>query len=112
MSQMTEDSLVYTNLLIYSPVASPAGIVRMDQAVIPIECHYGRSAFFNFYFFFFFLNVRENKITSSFRKYSLSSSSLKPTWIPFTSTQSAVETLVFDLKIMSSELAPPKSGSG
>lgn len=37
-----------------------------------------------------------------FRKYSLSSSSLAPTWIPFTSTQAAVETLDFDLRIMTS----------
>uniref|UniRef100_A0A8C2WJC7 Zona pellucida sperm-binding protein 3 n=1 Tax=Cyclopterus lumpus TaxID=8103 RepID=A0A8C2WJC7_CYCLU len=40
------------------------GVVRMDEAVIPIECHYER-------------------------KYSLSSSSLIPTWIPFMSTQAA-----------------------
>lgn len=44
--QMTEDSLVYTNLLIYSPVASPDGVVRMDEAVIPIECHYERFVYF------------------------------------------------------------------
>ncbi|KAL7379408.1 hypothetical protein ABVT39_027270 [Epinephelus coioides] len=75
---MTEDSLVYTNLLIYSPVVSPDGVVRMDEAVIPIECHYER-------------------------KYSLSSSSLMPTWIPFTSTQSAVETLDFNLRIMTND---------
>uniref|UniRef100_A0A667X607 Zona pellucida sperm-binding protein 3 n=1 Tax=Myripristis murdjan TaxID=586833 RepID=A0A667X607_9TELE len=75
---MTEDSLIYTNLLIYSPMASPDGVIRMDEAVIPIECHYGR-------------------------KYSLSSSSLAPTWIPFTSTQAAVETLEFGLRIMTSD---------
>ncbi|XP_059204978.1 zona pellucida sperm-binding protein 3-like isoform X2 [Centropristis striata] len=75
---MTEDSLVYTNLLIYSPAASPDGVVRMDEAVIPIECHYER-------------------------KYSLSSSSLTPTWIPFMSTQAAVETLQFDLKVMTDD---------
>ncbi|KAF3846454.1 hypothetical protein F7725_003532 [Dissostichus mawsoni] len=40
---VTEDSLIYTNLLIYSPEASPYGVVRMDEAVIPIECHYERS---------------------------------------------------------------------
>lgn len=48
--QMTQDSLVYTNLLIYSPVASPDGVIRMDEAVIPIECHYER---FVWGFFFF-----------------------------------------------------------
>uniref|UniRef100_A0A8C2X4V6 Zona pellucida sperm-binding protein 3 n=1 Tax=Cyclopterus lumpus TaxID=8103 RepID=A0A8C2X4V6_CYCLU len=35
--RMTEDTLVYTNLLVYLPVASPDGVVRMDEAVIPIE---------------------------------------------------------------------------
>ncbi|KAI4798617.1 hypothetical protein KUCAC02_020611 [Chaenocephalus aceratus] len=75
---VTEDSLIYTNLLIYSPEASPYGVVRMDGAVIPIECHYER-------------------------KYSLSSSSLMPTWIPFMSTQAAVEMLQFNLRIMTSD---------
>ncbi|XP_056262908.1 zona pellucida sperm-binding protein 3-like [Pseudoliparis swirei] len=76
--RMTEDTLVYTNVLVYSPVASPDGVVRMDEAVIPIKCHYER-------------------------KYSLSSSSLMPTWIPFMSTQAAVETLEFDLSIMTND---------
>ncbi|XP_068191894.1 zona pellucida sperm-binding protein 3-like [Antennarius striatus] len=75
---MTKDSLIYTNLLIYSPAASPDGLIRMDQAVIPIECHYER-------------------------KYNLSSSSLMPTWIPFTSTQAAVETLAFGLRIKTND---------
>ncbi|KAK2833558.1 hypothetical protein Q5P01_017447 [Channa striata] len=44
----------------------------------PIECHYER-------------------------KYSLSSSSLTPTWIPFMSSQAAVEKLRFDLKIMTND---------
>ncbi|XP_068574780.1 zona pellucida sperm-binding protein 3-like [Cebidichthys violaceus] len=75
---MTEDALVYTNLLIYTPVASPYGVVRMDEAVIPLECHYKR-------------------------KYSLSSSSLMPTWIPFMSNQAAETTLKFDLRIMTND---------
>ncbi|KAM6905331.1 zona pellucida sperm-binding protein 3-like [Xenentodon cancila] len=75
---MTEDALVYTNLLMYTPTPSPNGIIRMDEAVIPIECHYKR-------------------------KYSLSSSSLTPTWIPFTSTQAAVETLDFNLRLMTND---------
>eukprot|EP00064_Thunnus_orientalis_P014963 superscaffoldBa00002691_g15011 len=75
---MTDDSLVYTNLLIFSPEMSPDGVIRMDEAVIPIECHYER-------------------------RYSLSSSSLTPTWIPFMSTQAAVETLEFDLRIMTND---------
>uniref|UniRef100_A0A8C2X7K2 Zona pellucida sperm-binding protein 3 n=1 Tax=Cyclopterus lumpus TaxID=8103 RepID=A0A8C2X7K2_CYCLU len=76
--RMTEDTLVYTNLLVYLPVASPDGVVRMDEAVIPIECHYERT-------------------------YRLSSSSLMPTWIPFMATQAAVATLAFDLRIMTND---------
>ncbi|CAK6964852.1 zona pellucida sperm-binding protein 3-like [Scomber scombrus] len=75
---MTEDSLVYTNLLIFSPEVSAEGVIRMDEAVIPIECHYER-------------------------RYSLTSSSLMPTWAPFMSTQAAVETLEFDLRIMTTD---------
>ena len=41
--QMTESSLVYTNLLIYTPATSEDGLIRMEEAVIPIECHYKRS---------------------------------------------------------------------
>ncbi|KAM8844766.1 zona pellucida sperm-binding protein 3-like [Spinachia spinachia] len=83
---MTEDTLAYTNLLIYSPVASPYGVVRMDEAVIVIECHYER-------------------------KYSLSSSSLSPAWIPFTSTQTAVGTLQFDLRIMTNDWLHERSSN-
>ncbi|KAM9745280.1 zona pellucida sperm-binding protein 3-like [Menidia menidia] len=75
---ISEDSLVYTNLLIYNPIDSPEGIVRMDEAVIPVECHYTR-------------------------KYSLSSSSLVPTWIPFTSKLATVETLEFKLRLMTDD---------
>ncbi|XP_029363949.1 zona pellucida sperm-binding protein 3-like [Echeneis naucrates] len=75
---MTDDSLVYTNLLIYAPVASPDGLIRMEEAVVPIECHYER-------------------------RYSLSSSSLTPTWIPYMSTQAAVEALEFNLRLMTDD---------
>lgn len=103
---MTEDSLVYTNLLMYSPVASPDGLIRMEEAVIPIECHYKRSVYF-----FFFLKFHGQYLTLNnvlfLRKYSLSSSSLTPTWIPFMSTQAAVETLDFDLRVMTSGFCAP-----
>uniref|UniRef100_A0A3Q3IRM9 Zona pellucida sperm-binding protein 3 n=1 Tax=Monopterus albus TaxID=43700 RepID=A0A3Q3IRM9_MONAL len=72
---MSDDSLVYTNLLLYSPEASPDWLIRMEEAVVPIECHYGR-------------------------KYSLSSLSLAPNWIPFMSTQAAEQTFKLDLRTM------------
>ncbi|KAF3846453.1 hypothetical protein F7725_003531 [Dissostichus mawsoni] len=86
---VTEDSLIYTNLLIYSPEASPYGVVRMDEAVIPIECHYERSL--SLFVFKAHIEVQ------------WSSSSLMPTWIPFMSTQAAVEMLQFNLRIMTSD---------
>uniref|UniRef100_A0A673ZGE3 Zona pellucida sperm-binding protein 3 n=1 Tax=Salmo trutta TaxID=8032 RepID=A0A673ZGE3_SALTR len=76
--QITEDSLIYTNLLRYTPRTTPDGVIRMDGAVIPIECHYEM-------------------------KYSLDSYSLQPTWIPFTATVSAEDTLQFSLKLMTSD---------
>lgn len=39
------------------------------------------------------------------RKYSLSSSSLTPTWIPFMSTQAAVENLSFNLRLVTGALS-------
>ncbi|XP_015240406.1 PREDICTED: zona pellucida sperm-binding protein 3-like [Cyprinodon variegatus] len=74
---MTKDALIYTNLLMYSPLPNPSGIIHMEEAVIPVECHYER-------------------------KYGVSSS-LMPTWIPFTSTQAGVETLQFSLKLMTDD---------
>ncbi|XP_077591573.1 zona pellucida sperm-binding protein 3-like [Stigmatopora nigra] len=71
-------SLIYTNLLIYTPAPTPDGLIRSDGAVVPIECHYAR-------------------------RYSLSSSSLSPNWIPFKSTQAAEETLDFKLRIMTDD---------
>lgn len=57
---MDDDSLVYTNLLVYSPEPSPDGLIRMEEAVIPIECHYKRLGdfffFFLFYLVFFLMN--------------------------------------------------------
>ncbi|CAF93676.1 unnamed protein product [Tetraodon nigroviridis] len=75
---VSEDALIYTNLLIFSPRVTPDGLIRMDEAVIPIECQYER-------------------------KYSLSSSSLTPTWVPFMATQAAVETLAFDLRLVTDD---------
>ncbi|XP_056463069.1 zona pellucida sperm-binding protein 3-like [Gadus chalcogrammus] len=83
---MTESALVYTNLLIYTPATSEDGLIRMEEAVIPIECHYKR-------------------------KYSLSSSPLQPTWIPFIATQSAVETLDFNLRVMTSDWLHERSSN-
>ncbi|KAJ8401728.1 hypothetical protein AAFF_G00376990 [Aldrovandia affinis] len=75
---ITDDSLIYTNLLVYSPMPSSNGIIRMESVVIPIECHYGR-------------------------RYGVSSSVLQPTWIPFASTMSAENILGFALRLVTSD---------
>ncbi|KAJ7996156.1 hypothetical protein DPEC_G00234140 [Dallia pectoralis] len=75
---MSQDSLIYTNLLRYIPRDSPDGVIRMDSAVIPIECHYER-------------------------KYSLDGDSLSPTWLPYISTLVSEDSLQFSLKLMTSD---------
>uniref|UniRef100_A0A4W4EU03 Zona pellucida sperm-binding protein 3 n=1 Tax=Electrophorus electricus TaxID=8005 RepID=A0A4W4EU03_ELEEL len=75
---VTEDALVYTNLLFYSPEPSLDGLVQTEDAVIPIKCYYGRR-----------FNVDANPIL--------------PTWIPHQSTQFAVENLAFSLKLMTDD---------
>ncbi|XP_010868713.1 zona pellucida sperm-binding protein 3-like isoform X2 [Esox lucius] len=75
---MNQDSLIYINLLRYTPRDSPEGVIRMDSAVIPVECHYER-------------------------KYSLDSDSLHPTWNPFISKVVSEDTLQFSLKLMTSD---------
>ncbi|KAJ8339440.1 hypothetical protein SKAU_G00362260 [Synaphobranchus kaupii] len=76
---MTEDSLVYTFALDYQPRALGATpIIRTSSAVVGIQCHY-------------------------MRLYNVSSNALKPTWIPYHSTLSAEELLVFSLRLMADD---------
>ncbi|XP_035243668.1 zona pellucida sperm-binding protein 3-like isoform X1 [Anguilla anguilla] len=72
----TEDSLVYTFTLNYQPKALGATpIIRTSDAVVGIGCHY-------------------------MRLHNVSSNALKPTWIPYHSTLSAEDLLVFSLRLM------------
>ncbi|XP_067262842.1 zona pellucida sperm-binding protein 3-like [Chanodichthys erythropterus] len=77
-SEITDDSLIYTNLLTFNPQPSPDGVVRLEKTVVPIECYYSR-------------------------RFDVTSNPIKPTWIPYSSTQSAVEDLQFSLKLMTSD---------
>ncbi|XP_035248068.1 zona pellucida sperm-binding protein 3-like isoform X1 [Anguilla anguilla] len=73
---MTADSLVYTFTLNYQPSALGATpIIRTSSAVVGIQCHY-------------------------MRLHNVSSNALKPTWIPYHSTLSAEDILVFSLRLM------------
>ncbi|XP_048339101.1 zona pellucida sperm-binding protein 3-like [Sphaerodactylus townsendi] len=77
--QMTPDSLIYSISLYYKPnPGSNPVIIRTSPVEVPIECHYPR-------------------------KDNVSSKAIKPTWVPFSSTLSAEERLVFSLRIMNDD---------
>uniref|UniRef100_A0A3B4E8Z1 Zona pellucida sperm-binding protein 3 n=1 Tax=Pygocentrus nattereri TaxID=42514 RepID=A0A3B4E8Z1_PYGNA len=79
MLSMTDDDLVYSFNLIYSPEPLPGTpIVRAGGAVVQIECHYSR-------------------------KHNVSSNALVPSWVPYASTEVAEEHLVFALKLMTDD---------
>ncbi|XP_044037915.1 zona pellucida sperm-binding protein 3-like [Siniperca chuatsi] len=46
---ISEDSVIYSNNLIISPVASYHGITRTTHAVVPVSCHYKRTHFVSSY---------------------------------------------------------------
>ncbi|XP_048851875.1 zona pellucida sperm-binding protein 3-like isoform X2 [Brienomyrus brachyistius] len=77
---MTEDTLVYTFTLTYTPkeLGPGAPIVRTNAATVNIACHY-------------------------LRKQNVSSNALVPTWVPFLTTLSAVDHLVFTLRLMTDD---------
>ncbi|KAJ8407530.1 hypothetical protein AAFF_G00273870 [Aldrovandia affinis] len=82
---MTEDTLVYTFALNYQPKAlGSTPIIRTNGAVVGIKCRYMR------------LN-------------NVSSNALKPTWIPYRSTLSGEELLVFSLRLMTDDLMQKRS---
>lgn len=83
---ITDDSLIYTNLLIFTPQPSPDGVVRLEQAIVPIECYYSR-------------------------RFDVTSNPIRPTWVPYSSTQSAVEDLQFSLKLMTSDWRSERASS-
>ncbi|KAM6301764.1 zona pellucida sperm-binding protein 3-like [Podargus strigoides] len=76
---VTPDALIYSTHLNYKPVhAGNPVIVRTSPAMVPIECHYPR---------------RDN----------VSSNAVKPTWVPFHSTLSSEEKLLFSLHLMNDD---------
>ncbi|XP_043088204.1 zona pellucida sperm-binding protein 3-like [Puntigrus tetrazona] len=73
---MTEDELVYTFSVTYTPVAlGDTLITRTDSAVIGVQCHYPRLQ-------------------------NVSSNALMPAWVPYASTAVGEDILVFSLKLM------------
>ncbi|KAI2654069.1 Zona pellucida sperm-binding protein 3 [Labeo rohita] len=74
--EMTEDELVYTFSLTYTPEAlAGTPITRADGAIVGVQCHYPRLQ-------------------------NVSSDVLMPTWVPYASTEVGDEVLLFSLKLM------------
>ncbi|CAM4724963.1 unnamed protein product [Leuciscus chuanchicus] len=73
---MNEDELVYTFSLTYTPEAfAGTPITRANGAIVGVQCHYQRLQ-------------------------NVSSDALRPTWVPYASTEAGGEVLLFSLKIM------------
>ncbi|XP_067298949.1 zona pellucida sperm-binding protein 3-like [Pseudorasbora parva] len=76
---MTEDSLVYSFVLAYSPSPLPnTPIVKSNEAMVAIHCVYPR-------------------------KHNVSSNALHPTWVPYVAARAGEEYLHFSLKIMTDD---------
>nr|XP_046263324.1 zona pellucida sperm-binding protein 3-like [Scatophagus argus] len=68
----TKEKIIYSNVLVYSPEPASDGLLRLDGASIPVECHYEK-------------------------RYVVSGISLQPTWVPLVSVASAENQIDFNL---------------
>ncbi|XP_072104232.1 zona pellucida sperm-binding protein 3-like [Mobula birostris] len=84
--QMVGDSLMYTTYLNHTPQVYGTIIVRTSGAIVPIQCRY-------------------------FRKGNVSSDSIKPTWVPFSSTKSGEGHLSFSLRLMNDNWLTERSST-
>lgn len=75
---VTGDSLLYSNVVIYSPLPSPDGVLYTAGAAIPVQCQYQR-------------------------RYSVDSAAVVPAWVPFDSTVLATDYLDFSLRLMTGD---------
>ncbi|XP_056258047.1 zona pellucida sperm-binding protein 3-like [Seriola aureovittata] len=75
---ISEDSVTYSNKLIFSPAASYHGITRLTPAVVPVSCHYKRTHFVS-------SNTQHQPLTLS------------------TSAQYPTERFIFSLKLMTDD---------
>ncbi|XP_065810101.1 zona pellucida sperm-binding protein 3 isoform X1 [Labrus bergylta] len=74
----TKEKIIYSNILVYSPEPSHDGLLRLDEATIPVECHYEK-------------------------KYAVDGVSLHPSWVPFVSRASAEDQINFNLLLMTDD---------
>ncbi|XP_075715717.1 zona pellucida sperm-binding protein 3-like [Rhinoderma darwinii] len=83
--EMTPDWLIYTLNLRYTPTSSSnVPITRFNSALVPIQCYYPRHG-------------------------NVSSKAIKPTWVPFSTTVTTEERLVFSLQLMTEDWSAPRS---
>ncbi|XP_041805693.1 zona pellucida sperm-binding protein 3-like [Chelmon rostratus] len=74
----TEEKIIYSNVLVYTPEPSSDGLLRLDGATIPVECHYEK-------------------------RYAVDGISLHPTWVPLVSRASAEDQIDFNLQLMTDD---------
>ncbi|XP_056149893.1 uncharacterized protein LOC130124464 [Lampris incognitus] len=74
----TVEKLIYSNVVIYTPEPSSDGVLRLDGASIPVECHYER-------------------------RYAMDGIAVHPTWLPFSSIAQAKDQIDFNLQLMTDD---------
>ncbi|KAM6920268.1 zona pellucida sperm-binding protein 3-like [Lycodopsis pacificus] len=74
----TEEKIIYSNVLVYSPEPSSDGLLRLDAATIPVQCHYEK-------------------------RYAVAPLSVQPTWVPSVSRVSAEDRINFNLLLMTDD---------
>ncbi|KAM3590694.1 uncharacterized protein V6R79_014473 [Siganus canaliculatus] len=76
--RFTQDAVVFSNLLLFSPPPSPGDELQPEVAAIPVQCQYRR-------------------------RYTVSSRAIKPTWSPQVSFRSPHLHLDFQLRLMTTD---------
>ncbi|XP_054452292.1 zona pellucida sperm-binding protein 3-like [Anoplopoma fimbria] len=74
----TNEKIIYSNVLVYSPEPSSDGLLRLDGATILVQCHYEK-------------------------RYAVDAVSLSPTWVPSVSKFSANDHIDFNLLLMTDD---------
>ncbi|XP_070701667.1 zona pellucida sperm-binding protein 3-like [Pempheris klunzingeri] len=74
----TKEKIIYSSVLVYSPEPSSDGLLRLDGATIPVECHYEKW-------------------------YAVDGISLNPAWVPSVSLASAEDKIDFNLLLMTDD---------
>ncbi|XP_044222864.1 zona pellucida sperm-binding protein 3-like [Thunnus albacares] len=74
----TKEKIIYSTVLVYSPEPSSDGLLRLDGATIPLECHYDK-------------------------RYAVDGISLHPTWVPFITTATVDDQIDFSLQLMTDD---------